>query len=412
MEERVVVTGLGAVSPLGLSVEETWQKAVAGISGVGPITLFDASAFQVRIACEVKGFQAEEWMPAREAGRRDGFEKFASAAARQAIQQAGLQTSEIQSNRVGVIVSSAIGGLTSLQENIFAMQAEGARRISPFVIPMMMANGAAGLVAIDYGYRGPCFSVASACASGADGIGVAWLLLRSGVIDVAVAGGAEATITKIAIGAFDRLGAMSRRNEDYGNTPKPFDLERDGLVMGEGAAIMVLETESHARRRGVVILAELAGYGATADAFHITAPSEDGVGGAQAITQALEAGKIDPAEVGYINAHGTATWLNDISETKAIKQVFGERAYQIPISSTKSMTGHMMGATGALEALFCIQAVREKVIPPTINYQTPDPECDLDYVPNQAREKTVKVALSNAFGFGGHNTVLAIREYN
>jgi len=412
MEERVVVTGLGAVSPLGLSVEETWQKAVAGISGVGPITLFDASAFQVRIACEVKGFQAEEWMPAREARRRDRFEQFASAAARQAIQQAGLQTSEIQSNRVGVIVSSAIGGLTSLQENIFAMQAEGARRISPFVIPMMMANGAAGLVAIDYGYRGPCFSVASACASGADGIGVAWLLLRSGVIDVAVAGGAEATITKIAIGAFDRLGAMSRRNEDYGNTPKPFDLERDGLVMGEGAAIMVLETESHARRRGVVILAELAGYGATADAFHITAPSEDGVGGAQAITQALEAGKIDPAEVGYINAHGTATWLNDISETKAIKQVFGERAYQIPISSTKSMTGHMMGATGALEALFCIQAVREKVIPPTINYQTPDPECDLDYVPNQAREKTVKVALSNAFGFGGHNTVLAIREYN
>ncbi|HLA98115.1 MAG TPA: beta-ketoacyl-ACP synthase II [Anaerolineales bacterium] len=412
MEERVVVTGLGAVSPLGLSVEETWQKAVAGISGVGPITLFDASAFQVRIACEVKGFQAEEWMPAREARRRDRFEQFASAAARQAIQQAGLQTSEIQSNRVGVIVSSAIGGLTSLQENIFAMQAEGARRISPFVIPMMMANGAAGLVAIDYGYRGPCFSVASACASGADGIGVAWQLLRSGVIDVAVAGGAEATITKIAIGAFDRLGAMSRRNEHYGNTPKPFDLERDGLVMGEGAAIMVLETESHARRRGVVILAELAGYGATADAFHITAPSEDGVGGAQAITQALEAGKIDPAEVGYINAHGTATWLNDISETKAIKQVFGERAYQIPISSTKSMTGHMMGATGALEALFCIQAVREKVIPPTINYQTPDPECDLDYVPNQAREKTVKVALSNAFGFGGHNTVLAIREYN
>ena len=412
MEERVVVTGLGAVSPLGLSVEETWQKAVAGISGVGPITLFDASAFQVRIACEVKGFQAEEWMPAREARRRDRFEQFASAAARQAIQQAGLQTSEIQSNRVGVIVSSAIGGLTSLQENIFAMQAEGARRISPFVIPMMMANGAAGLVAIDYGYRGPCFSVASACASGADGIGVAWQLLHSGVIDVAVAGGAEATITKIAIGAFDRLGAMSRRNEHYGNTPKPFDLERDGLVMGEGAAIMVLETESHARRRGVVILAELAGYGATADAFHITAPSEDGVGGAQAITQALEAGKIDPAEVGYINAHGTATWLNDISETKAIKQVFGERAYQIPISSTKSMTGHMMGATGALEALFCIQAVRENVIPPTINYQTPDPECDLDYVPNQAREKTVKVALSNAFGFGGHNTVLAIREYN
>jgi len=412
MVERVVVTGLGAVSPLGLSVNETWQNAVAGVSGVGPITLFDASEFLVRIACEVKGFQAEEWIPAREARRRDRFEQFASAAARQAIEQAGLQASGVQSNRVGVIVSSAIGGLTSLQENIFAMQAEGARRISPFVIPMMMANGAAGLIAIDYDYRGPCFSVASACASGADGIGVAWQLLRSGVIDAAVAGGSEATITKIAIGAFDRLGAMSRRNEDYNNTPKPFDLERDGLVMGEGAAILVLETESHARRRGAVILAELAGYGATADAYHITAPSEDGAGGAQAISQALETGKIDPSEVGYVNAHGTATWLNDISETKAIKQVFGERAYHIPISSTKSMTGHMMGATGALEALFCVQAIQENVIPPTIHYETPDPECDLDYVPNQAREQRVKVALSNAFGFGGHNTVLAFREYN
>jgi len=412
MVERVVVTGLGAVSPLGLSVNETWQNAVAGVSGVGPITLFVASEFLVRIACEVKGFQAEEWIPAREARRRDRFEQFASAAARQAIEQAGLQASGVQSNRVGVIVSSAIGGLTSLQENIFAMQAEGARRISPFVIPMMMANGAAGLIAIDYDYRGPCFSVASACASGADGIGVAWQLLRSGVIDAAVAGGSEATITKIAIGAFDRLGAMSRRNEDYNNTPKPFDLERDGLVMGEGAAILVLETESHARRRGAVILAELAGYGATADAYHITAPSEDGAGGAQAISQALETGKIDPSEVGYVNAHGTATWLNDISETKAIKQVFGERAYHIPISSTKSMTGHMMGATGALEALFCVQAIQENVIPPTIHYETPDPECDLDYVPNQAREQRVKVALSNAFGFGGHNTVLAFREYN
>lgn len=412
MVERVVVTGLGAISPLGLSATESWQNAWAGVSGVGPITMFDASDFLVQIACEVKNFQAEAWMPAREARRRDRFEQFASAAARQAIEQAGLEVPETRADRVGVIVSSAIGGLISLQENILAMHEDGPRRISPFLIPMMMANGAAGLIAIDYGFHGPCFSVASACASGADGIGIAWNLLRNGVIDAAVAGASEATITKIGIGSFDRLGAMSRRNDDYNNTPQPFDLERDGLVMGEGAAILVLETESHARARGADILAELAGYGATADAFHITAPSEDGIGGAQAIAQALETGRIDPAEVDYINAHGTATSLNDISETRAIKKVFGEQAYNIPVSSTKSMTGHMMGATGALEALFCVQAVRENIIPPTIHYHTPDPECDLDYVPNQARQKRVRVAISNAFGFGGHNAVLAFREYN
>ena len=412
MAERIVVTGLGAISPLGLSAAESWQNAVAGVSGVGPLTLIDASAFQVRIACEVKGFQAEDWMPAREARRRDRFEHFASAAASQAIQQAGLSVSEAQAGRVGVIVSSAIGGLTSLQENILDMQAEGPRRISPFLIPRMMSNGAAGLIAIDHGYRGPCFAVASACASGADGIGIAWQLLRSGAIDAALAGAAEATITEVGVGAFDRLGALSRHNDDYDTTPRPFDLNRDGFVMGEGAAILVLETESHARRRGALILAELAGYGATADAYHITAPSEDGVGGAQAIAQALANGQIEPDEVGYINAHGTATELNDISETKAIKAVFGERAYKIPVSSTKSMTGHMMGATGALEALFCVQAVRENLIPPTIHYQTPDPQCDLDYVPNRAREQRVKVAISNAFGFGGHNAVLAFREYN
>ncbi|HSF82788.1 MAG TPA: beta-ketoacyl-ACP synthase II [Anaerolineales bacterium] len=412
MVERVVVTGLGAISPLGLSASESWQNAWAGVSGVGPITLFDASDFLVQIACEVKNFQAEAWMPAREARRRDRFEQFASAAARQAIEQAGLEVPETRADRVGVIVSSAIGGLISLQENILAMHEDGPRRISPFLIPMMMANGAAGLIAIDYGFHGPCFSVASACASGADGIGIAWNLLRNGTIDAAIAGASEATITKIGIGSFDRLGAMSRRNDDYKNTPQPFDLERDGLVMGEGAAILVLETESHARTRGADILAELAGYGATADAFHITAPSENGIGGAQAIAQALETGRIDPAEVDYINAHGTATSLNDISETRAIKKVFGEQAYNIPVSSTKSMTGHMMGATGALEALFCVQAVRENIIPPTIHYHTPDPECDLDYVPNQARQTRVRVAISNAFGFGGHNAVLAFREYN
>jgi 3-oxoacyl-(acyl-carrier-protein) synthase len=279
---------------------------------------------------------------------------------------------------------------------------------------MFMPNGASGMIGIDYGFRGPCFSVASACASGADGIGTAWQLLRAGVIDAAVTGASDCTLTPTSIAAFDRVGAMSRREGMDGSslaTPQPFDRERDGLVMGEGAGILVLETESHARARGVEILAELAGYASNADAFHITAPSEQGTGGAIAIQMALEAAGVNLQDVDYINAHGTATPLNDLSETRAIKTAFGELAYNIPVSSTKSMTGHMMGATGALEAVFCTFAVRENLIPPTINYHTPDPECDLDYVPNESREIPVEVALSNAFGFGGHNAVLVIKKY-
>jgi 3-oxoacyl-(acyl-carrier-protein) synthase len=276
---------------------------------------------------------------------------------------------------------------------------------------MLMPNGAAGIIGIDNHIQGPSMSVASACASGADGIGVAWTMLRAGTIDAALAGASEATVTEIGVSAFDRLGAMSRRNDDFSMTPAPFDKNRDGLVMGEGAAILMLERESHAKARGANILAELAGYGATADAFHITAPSEDGAGGARAISLAMEAAGVHPDEVSYINAHGTATQLNDISETKAIKRAFGDTAYKIPISSTKSMTGHIMGATGALEAIFCIKAIQENVVPPTIHYQTPDPECDLDYIPNEARDWNVEVAVSNAFGFGGHNAVLVLRRY-
>jgi 3-oxoacyl-(acyl-carrier-protein) synthase len=276
---------------------------------------------------------------------------------------------------------------------------------------MLMSNGASGLAAIDHGIKGPCFSVASACASGADGIGMAWMMLRAGTLDACLAGAAESTVTSLGIAAFDRVGAMSRRNEDYSMTPQPFDKNRDGLVMGEGAAVLVLETESHARARGANILAELAGYGSTADAFHVTAPHEEGAGGAAAIRQALASARANPDELGYISAHGTATELNDLSETKAVKAALGNLAYKVPISSTKSMTGHMMGATGALEAVFCVQAVREGVLPPTIHYETPDPECDLDYIPNVAREKEIHLAISNAFGFGGHNAVLAIRRY-
>jgi 3-oxoacyl-[acyl-carrier-protein] synthase II len=415
MQERVVITGIGAVSPLGLTANESWCKAVKGVSGVGPITLFDPVDQQVKIAAEVKGFNPENFMSPREARRRDRFEQFASAVAQEAIRQSGLHVTEEDSWRVGVIVSSAIGGINSLQEAFVTMVEDGQRRISPFAIPMLMSNGAAGLIAIDNGFRGPSFSVASACSSGADGIGTAWNLIRAGVIDAAVAGASETTITALGVGAFDRLGAMSRLNLPEVNgsycAPRPFDRERDGLVMGEGAAVMVLETESHARARGAEILAELGGYASTADAYHVTAPDEKGTGGAQAIRLALQSAGVNLDQVDYINAHGTATQLNDLSETRAIKAVFGDMAYNIPVSSTKSMTGHMMGSTGALEAVFCVQAVRENVIPPTINYRTPDPECDLDYVPNLAREKTVNVAVSNAFGFGGHNAVLVIKKY-
>jgi 3-oxoacyl-[acyl-carrier-protein] synthase II len=411
MQERIVVTGMGTVNPLGLSVKESWENAIAGKSGVGPITLFDSSPLQVHIAAEVKDFKPENFMDSKEARRRDRFEQLAIAAARQALEQSGLAITDKNSGRVGVIISSAIGGLQSLQDATLTNYKEGPRRVSPFLIPMLMPNGGAGMAAIEFGIKGPCFSVASACASGADGIGTALMMLRTGMIDAALTGAAEATITSTGVAAFDRVGAMSRRNGDYSMTPQPFDKNRDGLVMGEGAGVLVLERESDAKARGAEIFAELAGYGATADAFHVTAPHERGEGGAAAMLMALKSAEANMDDIGYVNAHGTGTSLNDLSETRAMKAAFGDLAYKIPISSTKSMTGHMMGATGALEAIFCVQAVREGILPPTIHYETPDPECDLDYVPNKAREAAVSLALSNAFGFGGHNAVLAVRKY-
>jgi beta-ketoacyl-acyl-carrier-protein synthase II len=412
MQERIVITGMGTVNPLGLDVTESWKNVTAGVSGVGPITLFDSSPLQVHIAAEVKGFAPEKYMDAKEARRRDRFEQMAIASARQALEQSGLEINESNAARIGVIISSAIGGLGSLQDAIMTNHLEGPRRVSPFLIPMLMANGGAGMAAIEFGIKGPCFSVASACASGADGIGTALMMLRAGMIDAALTGASEATITSTGVAAFDRVGAMSRRNDDYSMTPQPFDKNRDGLVMGEGAAVLVLERESDAKKRGATIFAELAGYGATADAFHVTAPHEKGEGGAAAIRMALTAAEANPEDIGYINAHGTGTQLNDQSETRAVKAALGtDLPYKIPISSTKSMTGHMMGATGALEAIFCVQAIREGILPPTVHYETPDPECDLDYIPNQAREKKIDLAISNAFGFGGHNAVLAVRRY-
>ena len=409
--EKIVITGTGTVNPVGLNVIETWENIKNGISGVGPITRFDASDWLVKIACEVKNFDPDNYMPAKEARRRDLFELYASAAAQQAITQSGLEATEENAGRIGVLVSSAMGGLTSLQDALFTLKDQGPRRVSPFLIPMLMANGAAGLIGIDHGFKGPAMSVASACASGIDGIGLAWMMLRSGVIDVAITGASEATISEIGVAAFDRVGAMSRQNDDYAMTPAPFDKNRDGLVMGEGAGILVMETETHAKARGANILAELAGYASTADAYHITAPSSEGAGAAEAIRQALASAQVNPDEVDYISAHGTATPLNDAAETKAVEVALGDYAYKTAISSTKSMTGHMMGATGALEAIFCVQAIREGVLPPTAHYQTPDPECDLDYIPNTAREGKVNVAISNALGFGGHNAVMVVRKY-
>ena len=410
--DRVVITGMGTVNPLGLTVEESWKNVVNGVSGVGPITLFDSSPLNVHFAAEVKNFDPGNYMDPKEARRRDRFEQFGAAAAKDALANSGLAVTEENTGRIGVLVSSAIGGIKSLQDAVITNHTEGPRRVSPFLIPMLMPNGAAGMIAIDQQIKGPCFSVASACASGSDGIGMAFLMLKAGMVDAALAGAAETTICSTGVAAFDRVGAMSRRNDDYSMAPQPFDKNRDGLVMGEGAAVLVLELESHAKARGANILAELAGYGATADAFHVTAPHEKGEGGAAAMRMALNSAQANVDELGYINAHGTGTPLNDQSETRAVKAAFGEQAYQTPISSTKSMTGHMMGATGALEVIFCVQAIRDCILPPTIHYETPDPECDLDYIPNQAREKKITLALTNAFGFGGHNAVLAIRKYS
>ncbi len=411
MPEKVVITGLGAICSIGLSAEDAWKNALAGVSGVAPLTQFDSSESFIHIACEVKNFDPENYMSGKEARRRDRFQQFSTIVAAEAMKQSGLEITPENAGRIGVIFSSAIGGLHAIIDNEHIRMTEGPRRVNPFTITMVMSNGAAGLISIDYGTKGPAFSIASACASGADAIGTAWMLIRNGVVDAAITGASEATINPFGFACFDRLGAMSRRNSDYSMTPQPFDKNRDGLVMGEGGGCLILESESHARQRSAIILAELAGYASNADAFHITAPSEDGAGGASAIRIALEHAGTNFDQVDYINAHGTATQLNDLSETKAIKKALGQYAYTTPVSSTKSMTGHMMGATGALEAVFCTLAIRDGAIPPTIHYQTPDPELDLDYVPNSARQLNVKTVVSNAFGFGGHNAVLVFKKY-
>ncbi|HXF68267.1 MAG TPA: beta-ketoacyl-ACP synthase II [Thermoflexus sp.] len=408
---RVVVTGMGAITPLGNDVETFWQNVVAGRSGVGPITLFDASAMKTRIAAEVRDFNPEAWFGRKEARRMDRYVQFALAAAQQALRDARLDPAHVDRERVGVVLGTGIGGIGALVQGVETLMTRGPDRVSPFMVPMMLADTAPGMIAIAYGFRGPNMAVVTACASGTNAIGEAMHLIRRGDADVVIAGGAEAAILPISIAAFNVMGAISTRNEEPERASRPFDRTRDGFVMGEGAGILVLERLEHAQARGARIYAEVVGYGASADAYHITAPLENGEGAALAMRRALADAGLSPRDVDYINAHGTSTPLNDKSETQAIKAVFGEAAYDVPISSTKSMIGHLLGAAGAVEAIVCIRSITDGIIPPTINYEHPDPECDLDYVPNVARRKPVRVAMSNSFGFGGHNACVIFRRY-
>ncbi len=407
---RVVVTGLGCLSPLGNDVSSTWQAALAGQSGVGPITQFDASEFKTKFAAEVKGFDPVAHLGPRDARRMDRFTQFAVVATSQALEEAGLIIDDTNRDRIGAIIGTGIGGIQTLTTETEKFLKRGPRRVSPFLVPMMLPDTAASQIAIQFGLRGPNMAVMTACSSSANAIGEAAEMIRRGAADAMIAGGAEAAIVPIAMAGFNVMEAVSTRNEDPQRASRPFDLNRDGFVLGEGAATLILESYEHAVARGARILAEVTGYAATNDAYHITAPAENGAGAAVCMKLALEDAGLQPRDIHYINAHGTSTKLNDSSETAAIKAVFGEYAYDIPISSTKSMTGHLLGAAGALESLFCIMALQDQRVPPTINYETPDPECDLDYVPNESRAVSLTHVMTNSFGFGGHNATLIFSQ--
>jgi 3-oxoacyl-[acyl-carrier-protein] synthase II len=406
---RVLITGLGIVSPIGNDTQQFWDHLLAGCSGAGPITRFDAAKYDTRFACEVKNFSTEGVLDRKEAKRMDRFVQFAVVAAHQAVRDAGLDLEAIDLRRAGVIIGSGIGGMETFEEQHSALVEKGPHRVSPFFIPMMIVDMAAGQVSIQLGFKGPNFATVSACASGAHAIGEALRLIRAGDADLILAGGSEATITPMAMAGFGSARALSTRNDDPRRASRPFDKERDGFVIGEGAAVLVLEREDHARRRGATPLCELAGYGASGDAYHMTAPCVDGEGAARAMQRALDDAGLKPEDVSYINAHGTSTPAGDPAEVSAIKTVFGEHARKLAVSSTKSMTGHLLGAAGGLEAAATALTLARGIVPPTINLENPDPICDLDFVPNQARTQTVKAALSNSFGFGGHNVTLAVR---
>jgi 3-oxoacyl-[acyl-carrier-protein] synthase II len=408
--QRVVITGLGLITPLGNDVPTTWRALLAGQSGAGPITQFDCSQYKTHIAAEVKDFDPTRFMDRKDARRIDRFAQFAMVATQQALADAGFDVAQHNPLRVGVLIGSGIGGVQTLFAQLEVMLERGPRRVSPFTIPGLMLNAASAHVSIATGAKGPNLAIATACATGSNALGEASEIIRTGRADAMIAGGSETGIVELAMAGFDNLGALSTRNDEPERASRPFDALRDGFVMAEGAGIVLLERLDLARARGARIYAELAGYGSTGDAFHITAPAEDGSGAAECMRLALEDAGMQPSDIDYINAHGTSTPLNDASETLSIKTAFAEHAYKVPISSTKSMTGHLMGAAGAIEAAFTVLVMRDQVLPPTINQEVPDPACDLDYVPNVARHASVNVAMSNSFGFGGHNATLIFRR--
>ena len=411
MRKRVVVTGLGCVSPVGNNVKDTWSALLAGTSGAAPITTFDTSAHKTRFAAEVKGFDAAALFGTRDARKMDRFTQFATAATLEAMQHANFKIDESNRDRVGILIGTGIGGIITLLEQYDVLRERGPERVSPFLIPMMISDSAAGTIAIRVGARGPNLSLATACATGTNSVGEAAEMIRRGSADAMIAGASEAAITAVSMAGMNVMTALSTRNDDPQRASRPFDKDRDGFLMGEGSAILILESLEYAQARGANILCEFTGYGTTDDAHHISAPAENGVGAAISMSLALENAGFKPADISYINAHGTSTYLNDKSETAAIKSVFGEQAYKTPVSSTKSMTGHLLGASGALEAVISSLSILENILPPTINYETPDPVCDLDYVPNQPRKATVNNVMSNSFGFGGHNATLILSRY-
>ncbi len=411
MRQRVVITGLGAVTPVGLTVDEFWKGLVEGRSGVRAITRFDASAFSTRFAAELQDFDPGLYMDRKDIKRNDPFTHYAFAATRQALEHSRLDTKENNGERIAAILGSGIGGTTTWEAQHRTLLEKGPDRVSPFFIPMMIANMASGQVSIEFGLRGSSFATVSACSSGAHAIGEAFRTVGDGEMDAAIAGGSEAPITPLSVAGFCALRALSARNDAPTKASRPFDKDRDGFVMGEGAGVVVLEAEGHALARGAPILAELVGYGSTADAHHMTAPAPDGEGAARSMRTALRSAGLGPADVDYVNAHGTSTELNDKFETKALHTVFGDHTKKLLVSSTKSMTGHLLGAAGAIELVACVLAIQHGIVPPTINQETSDPDCDLDYVPNVARRAPVRVALSNSLGFGGHNVSLIVRRY-
>ncbi|SDF77214.1 beta-ketoacyl-ACP synthase II [Sporolituus thermophilus] len=411
MSKRVVVTGIGAVTPIGIGKDEYWQSLVAGKSGISRITRFDPADYSTQIAGEVKNFDPGKFIDKKEAKRMDRFTQFALAATKMAIEDAGINLDQEDRSRVGTMIGTGIGGMETLHDQFKVLFEKGPSRVSPFFVPMMIANMAAGQTSITFGLQGPCSCVITACATGTNAIGDAFKIIQRGDADIMVAGGTEAAISPAAVAGFCSMKAMSTRNDEPEKASRPFDRDRDGFVMGEGAGILILESLDHALARGARIYAEIAGYGFNADAYHITAPAPEGAQAAKCMAMAIKDAGLTPEMVDYINAHGTSTPLNDKNETLAIKTLFGDHAYKLAVSSIKSMTGHLLGAAGAIEAIATVLTIANNLIPPTINYENPDPELDLDYVPNKARERVVNVAISNSFGFGGHNATILFKKY-